>query len=338
MESSIEPFAAAQAIRSARHSGNAIDAEAIARSLLGTGAATIDLLLEAGQYYSALGDNDRALSLTGEAKSLCQTEQDSVRIANLRVYYLVRSKRFNDARLEIQNVVDRHRIADPALAFGETLGIIVMKEERAAAQDGWAAYWEQRQHFVYLHVCKQLIKAVAASARTAVDIGSNRTPTLEFFPERIRRYSVDPTAPYEAQGIVSVRKLFQDWVSPEPIDVGTCFQVIEHVPQPEAFCRAILDTCEVSLISVPYREKPGANPGHINSMIDEATIHRWFGREPNYKYIATELSGEQRIICLFDRMTTMPFAGMHTESPDALRYRFRWSLEGSGIRSVVHSA
>lgn len=329
------PSEAAREIRAARYAGTSIDASVIASQFLSTDTATIDLLLEAAQYYRFANTFVKALEFTNAASEIATTLADSLRVATLEVHILLALGRFDEAKIEIQKLIDRYKIINPGVTLGEILGVIKMKDERSKSKNSYEAYWRQRHQFVYLHVCKQLIKVIAASAKSVVDIGSNKTPILNYFRRDMRRYSVDPMTPFDGSGVIQIRKNFQDWTPPESINIGTCFQVIEHIPNCEEFCRAILERCEVCLISVPYLEEPGVNPGHIHSMIDEKTIFRWFGREPNYDYIAKELSGSRRIICLFDRTTTKPFSGMHVESADSLRYRFRWSLDGAGVKAAT---
>jgi len=85
------------------------------------------------------------------------------------------------------------------------------------------------------------------------------------------------------------------------------------------------------MISVPYLESPGVNPGHIHSMIDLKTLESWFGTAPNYHYIAREMSGEERLIALFDTKVDDAYPNFNMESSTALQFKFRWSLDGSGI-------
>lgn len=210
-------------------------------------------------------------------------------------------------------------------AFRFARSQIEMVSQRLAAKDQWEHYWRQRADFVYLHVIRRLIEIVAPSARVVADIGSNRTPILDFHPSNAKRYSVDIDNPYQGENVIAIRQDFYIWNCPEPIDVVTCFQVIEHVPDPEKFVQRLLAIGEVVILSVPFMEPPGLNPGHINNNIDLATIIRWAHRKPNFHYIATELSGDQRIICLFDTKSEAPTPRLNAESEAALRYRHRWS-------------
>ena len=196
---------------------------------------------------------------------------------------------------------------------------------RSASRDAWHDYWRRRKDYVYLQIARKIIEVVAPSASVVADVGSNRSPILDYYGPATTRYSVDIEAPYEAPGITSVRQDFLQWTPPHPVQVGSCLQVIEHVPDPAAFCRRMLETCEVSIVSVPYKEPPGRNPGHINTDIDEAMLEGWFGRRPNFSYIAKELSGDERIVCVYDRESETPLDVFHSESSVAAGFRHRWS-------------
>ena len=206
-------------------------------------------------------------------------------------------------------------------------GLIASRLERAQARDAWDAYWQQRKDFVYLHVCRRLIEIIARSASAVADVGSNRSPILDYFGPKQTKYSVDIENPYKGEDVIAITEDFYTWEPPEPVQVGTCFQVIEHVPDPGKFLRRMMELFDVSIISVPHMEPPGLNPGHINNDIDLDTIVGWAGRKPNFHYIAKELSGDERIICVFDNATEEPYPNLHGEGRTAQSFAHRWSYE-----------
>ena len=198
-------------------------------------------------------------------------------------------------------------------------------------------YWNTRANFVYLHVCKRLINIIGRSASVVADIGSNRTPLLDFFPSNPVKYSVDPATPYSGKGVTPVREDFLHWIPPQKIEFCTCLQVLEHVPDASRFAKRLLEVCEVSLVSVPYKEEPGGNISHIHSMIDYKVISTWFEREPNFFYVAKELGNEERIICVFDRTMQEKFKTLSESCMNGLKYRYRWSLAGSGFEDIAEN-
>ncbi|NJM36302.1 MAG: hypothetical protein HC850_18205 [Rhodomicrobium sp.] len=152
---------------------------------------------------------------------------------------------------------------------------------------------------------------------------------LDAFPSECRKYSVDPMTPYAGAGVTPVRADFLEWRPPEPIEIATCFQVMEHVREPQKFAARLLEVAEVTIVSVPYKEAPGLNPGHLHSMIDEDTVAEWFGRRPNYAYIAHELDGGDRIISVFDGRAGERWPTLCGHCEHGLRFRYRWSMRGA---------
>lgn len=61
------------------------------------------------------------------------------------------------------------------------------------------------------------------------------------------------------------------------------------------------------------------------------TIEKLFGKSPNFYYVAREMSGDERVICLFDNKTDRKYSSFNIESSTAMQFRFRWSLDCSGL-------
>ena len=301
--------------------------------LINNNNANLDVYLEGGVVSNIKGDWDTAIHYYKKAKEIARLEGDKLQLDLNIITVLINAERFNEARSNIRQLLCQHSNSMENLSIKEVLAKLCKKEVEKAIGDPWEIYWKSRKEYIYLHVCKQIIKIVGSSATTIVDVGSNRTPILEFLPMVENRYSVDPQTPYENEGIISV---FEDFLlfSPPPavnFQLGTCLQVMEHVSNPYDFAQRLLSVCEVVLISVPYLEPPGANPGHIHSMINLETIEKWFGKSPNFTYVAVEMSGDERIICLFDNKTDRKYSSFNVEHSTALQFKFRWSLNGSGL-------
>lgn len=291
----------------------------------------IDAYLE-GAAISIIEENwDVAIDYYKNAKEITSSDDDKFQFDINIISVLVMADRFKEARSNIDSLLSQHPDFSKNFSIKEVLAKLCRKETEKSVGDSWKNYWAYRKDYVYLHVCKQIMKIVGSSATTIVDVGSNRTPILEFLPMVTNRYSVDPHTPYLEEGITSVYEDFLLWDSPTNVQFGTCLQVMEHVPNPTDFAQKLLDVCEVVLISVPYLEAPKVNAGHIHSMINLQTIEKWFGKSPNFYYIAREMSGDERIISLFDNKTDRKYSGFSIESSTAMQFKFRWSLDGSGF-------
>ena len=84
-------------------------------------------------------------------------------------------------------------------------------------------------------------------------------------------------------------------------DLAICLQVLEHVPQVEAFARKLFDISSSVLISVPYKWPKGNVKGHIHDPVDEAKLRSWTQRKPDYQIIVTEPFGASRLFAYYHR-------------------------------------
>jgi len=310
-----------------RRDGAYRDAETLIEALVRDSPDESAVWDEYAKIASARHDKPTAIQRWVRAKMLAKSEDAQKRIgADLIACYLA-TNQLTEARSLAREVL---RDGSPSLRLRQLLGILCHKESKARA-DPWEFYWQSRSNYIYVHACMTMMRIVGRTARSVVDVGSNRTPILDCLPHVRLRYSVDPTTPYVAPGIHSISDDFLKWDPGHEIDIGMCFQVMEHVPEVDAFARRLLELCEVVLISVPFKEEAGRTSTHIHHSIDVAKIASWFGRQPNFHYIARELSGEERIIALFDRLSPEIHTSFNAESTAALGYMFRWSLDGAGL-------
>lgn len=191
------------------------------------------------------------------------------------------------------------------------------------ATSGPGDYWRRREHLLYIQVTREVARRIATHADSVVDVGSNATPILSWFPQASIRVSVDLRRPYEAEGVAAVRTDFMTWQPGRTFDVGLCLQVLEHIPDATAFAQRLLEVCELVIISVPYRWPEEASSYHVHDPVDEVKLRAWFGRDPNYSYVVAELDGRQRIICVYDTTSDEAWSSV---APEA--FRFRWTLRG----------
>ena len=162
-------------------------------------------------------------------------------------------------------------------------------------------YWRKRKDLVYLHVVRTLMDGLAISASSAIDIGSNGCPYITWLPDHVSKASLDLRRPYVGDGVESIKANFLKWDPPHRYDLVMCLQVLEHVPDVVPFCKKLLDISNVLVVSVPYKWPKNHSLNHIHDPVDEKKMRQWFGFEPNFSYVATEvISKTSRLIQVFD--------------------------------------
>jgi hypothetical protein len=168
------------------------------------------------------------------------------------------------------------------------------------ASDNKSTYWENRKDSIYLHAAQQICRQYAGKTATVLDVGSNRTATLEWHRDRANQLvSLDLRNPYAAPGVESIKANFFSYKPVRKFELVTCFQVLEHVPNAAAFARKLLEVGEIVIVSVPYRWRKGACKYHIHDPVDAKKMLEWFGERPLYHYIARELNGSERLIQVY---------------------------------------
>ena len=84
-------------------------------------------------------------------------------------------------------------------------------------------------------------------------------------------------------------------------DIVTCLQVLEHVRPAEEFAQKLLAVGNTVIVSVPYKWPFGKTASHVQDPVDEEKLFSWFGREPNFQYMCTELTAPvQRLVQVYD--------------------------------------
>ncbi len=161
-------------------------------------------------------------------------------------------------------------------------------------------YWEKRKDSIYLFVAQLIYYKYCDNVKTVIDIGSNKTPVLEWHRNYAQRLtSVDLRSSYFADGVESIKIDFIKYVPDVKYDMATCFQVMEHVPDAKSFAEKLLECAKVLVVSVPYKWKEGKCKYHIHDPVDEEKMLSWFLRKPNYSYVATELNKSRRLIQVY---------------------------------------
>ncbi|HLT90453.1 MAG TPA: methyltransferase domain-containing protein [Woeseiaceae bacterium] len=161
-------------------------------------------------------------------------------------------------------------------------------------------YWQRRRNSIYLFAARQICARERRNPTAVIDIGSNATPTLEWHRKSgARLVSLDLRRPYVAEGVESLTCDFLEYNPATSYDLVTCFQVLEHVPDPAAFARKLLAIGKTVVVSVPYKWKKGRCKYHLHDPVDERKMKKWFGRDPDYSYIAKELNNVARLIQVY---------------------------------------
>ena len=161
-------------------------------------------------------------------------------------------------------------------------------------------YWEDRKDAIYLYVAQQICKKYGNESTSVIDVGSNGTPTLEWHRSNATRLvSLDLRRPYVEVGVESLTEDFFSYSPSEQFDLATCFQVLEHVPDPKAFAQKLLQIGEVVIVSVPYKWVAGKCKYHIHDPVDEEKMLNWFCRKPKFSYVARELNNVRRLIQVY---------------------------------------
>lgn len=174
--------------------------------------------------------------------------------------------------------------------------------KKRRGKPGPAGYWANRKGLIYLFAARQICARERRQPTSVIDVGSNGTPTLEWHRNPgARLVSLDLYRPYVAEGVESLTCDFLEYDPATTFDLVTCFQVLEHVPEPVAFARKLLQIGEVLVVSVPYKWKKGRCKYHRHDPVDEEKMKHWFGRDPDYSYVARELNKVGRLIHVYRR-------------------------------------
>jgi translation elongation factor EF-Tu-like GTPase len=104
---------------------------------------------------------------------------------------------------------------------------------------------------------------------------------------------------YDQAVFESIKQDFFDYQSNEKFDLVTCFQVLEHVPNPKEFANKLLALAKTLVVSVPYQWPEGKCKWHIHDPVSEDKLADWFSKAPKFSYICRELNGIERLIQVY---------------------------------------
>lgn len=166
------------------------------------------------------------------------------------------------------------------------------------------SYWDARKDSIYLFAARQICMKYGEKPKSVLDVGSNGTPTLEWHRESSERLvSLDLRNPYRAEGVESIKMNFFIYSVEQKFDLVTCFQVLEHVPDPHLFAQKLLSVSKILIVSVPYNWPKGSCKYHIHDPVTNLKMLEWFGKKPSFTYLARELGKQERLIHVYNTET-----------------------------------
>lgn len=169
---------------------------------------------------------------------------------------------------------------------------------------------------MYYQYVDFILRVIARDAETMVDVGTGGCPYIEWFDWIPDRTSIDLHTHYESETAKGVKGNILEMKFPERFDVGTCLQVLEHIPDPAPFCAKLQEICQSLVVSVPYEWPEGRTEGHLHDLVTTEKLARWMGREPNYSIIVTEpfrKINHRRLIAVYDLDPTRKYFSSDVE-------------------------
>ncbi len=164
-------------------------------------------------------------------------------------------------------------------------------------------YWTKRSNMMYYQYVDFLVRALAADARSLIDVGAADAQYIENFAWIPKRNTLDKRKPYSSENVAGIEMDFFDFEPEEKYDFATCLQVLEHVPDAKSFARKLFEIADRVLISVPYKWEKDSNRWHVHDPVDLDKLLSWTGRQPSYSIVVEEpLSRSRkrnRLICYY---------------------------------------
>jgi hypothetical protein len=158
-------------------------------------------------------------------------------------------------------------------------------------------YWQRRKHFNYYKEVVRLAEQHAPAGGRAIDVGAYESDVLGRLTWFEHRVALDLYPIPRRVGIVNLQTDFMEYEPDQYFDLVLCLQVLEHLEEPEAFTRKLLNTGRIVIISVPYNWPSGRCENHLQDPVDEAKLELWTGRKAMETRVA--LDGTERLIAVY---------------------------------------
>lgn len=166
-----------------------------------------------------------------------------------------------------------------------------------------ADYWKKRQDLLYYKAVDKIVKRVGKKATSLIDVGSHNTTYIDKFHWIADRAQLDiVNHNVFIPGVRFIEADFFNWEPDKKYDLGLCMQVLEHIPDAEAFADKLKQTASKLVVSVPYLWENGKCKEHVHDPVDEEKLFSWMKIEPSYSMIVTEPFGVSRMIAYYENL------------------------------------
>lgn len=180
-------------------------------------------------------------------------------------------------------------------------------------------YVEERKNFLYYKYIRNILSLLSINCKSIIDIGSNQIDIISHLD--CKKYSLDIKNPLNKDGITAIKSDFLNYNPKEKFDIATCFQVLEHIKDVEAFAEKLLNIANVIVISVPYKWKKNICISHIHDPVDENKLLAWFKIEPIFVDIF-----DSRLIAIFISNTQL-YKDLYSKNKEHFFSFFKFYLE-----------
>lgn len=160
------------------------------------------------------------------------------------------------------------------------------------------SYWQDRQQMRYYSQVLTFARQYAPSGGSVLDVGGRDCEYIAWFDWFQRKVVLDLKPPPPQPGVETVAGDFLAWQPAEPFDLVLCLQVLEHLVEPAPFCRKLLRSGRVAIISVPHLWPKGLCKYHMQDPVDEGKLLAWAG-QPASEQVVVRDGSRERLVAVF---------------------------------------
>lgn len=159
-------------------------------------------------------------------------------------------------------------------------------------------YWSDRQHMRYYSQVLSFARRHAPGGGSVLDVGGRDCQYIAWLDWFQHKVVIDLKPPPAQPGVDTVAGDFLAWQPAAVFDLVLCLQVLEHLAEPAPFCRKLLRTGRVAIISVPYRWPQGLCRYHLQDPVDEVKLQGWAGQLMRESSIVRD-GNRDRLVAVF---------------------------------------